>query len=98
MLCAHVAALRELLGEAENPYLPRPPLDMEKRRKGLLGKRPRKSRKAGRFKVARPRTRRKRRLTAQQHAIVKVQQARRKKDVTGMRYWNNKVARHSRNQ
>ena len=95
MLAEHTALLWRLLGEA-NPYLLRPPTDMAKRRKNLIGKRPKKSRKPGRRKIARPRTRRKRRLTVQQNAIRKVQQARRNKDAAGMRYWNIKFSKHSR--
>ena len=93
-----VARLRTLLGEAANPYLFRPPTDMAKRRKSLIGKKPVKPRKVGRLKVARPRTKRKRRKTVAQHAILKVQQARRNRDVAGMRYWNNKYAQHTRSQ
>jgi hypothetical protein len=99
MLRECVALLWEFLGEATwNPYLFRPPTDMEKRRKGLIGKRRAKPRKVGRLKIPRPRTNRKRPKTVQQNAILKVQQARRNKDVAGMRYWNKKYAQHSRSQ
>ncbi len=97
MLRECVALLRTLLGEGEgfNPNLLRPPTDMAKRRKSLVGKHRLKPRKAGRLKVHRPRTNRKRPPTASQYAIKMVQQARRKKDAAGMRYWNLKVARHT---
>lgn len=100
MLRECVEALRVFLGEAAqtNPYLFRPPTDMAKRRKGLIGKPSAKPRKAGRLKIHRPRTNRKRPKTVAQNAILKVQQARRNKDVAGMRYWNNKYAQHTRAQ
>lgn len=89
-----VMQLWGLLAET-NPNLLRPPTNMAKRRKGLVGRKPMKPRRAGRLKVARPRTKRKRRKTVQQNAVSKVQQARRNRDMAGMRYWNLKFAKHA---
>jgi len=96
MLRESVAQLWALLAEADtNPNLLRPPTNMAKHRKNLMGRKPMKPRRVGRLKIARPRTKRKHRKTVKQNAVLKVQQARRNRDVAGMRYWNLKFAKHS---
>jgi hypothetical protein len=90
-----IEELRWVLEAGMNPYLLQPVTNMAKRRKSAIGKRLKKPRKAGRLKIARPRTRRKRSLTTPQRSIVKVQQARRRHDVEGMRFWNNKYAAYT---